>query len=278
MSVKKEESGRRSIQVELEVPGTPEEVWETIATGPGVSSWFVPTKFEMGDNGIPKHVTSHFGKGMDAFATLKEWEPPHRFLATSEDYGPDGPTIATEWIVEAQSGGTCVVRIVHSLFAASDEWDNQLESHKKGWQWFFYVLRLYLSRFKGESSKVFRLMGRSADSQENTWLKLKTTFGIDGVAEGGRFTASGEVPALAGTLEKIDNSGAPLGAVLVLDEPASGIADIFSHEMGGQIYIVMDLHYYGEAGQEAFKRDEPKWQEWMNTNYPFPAESDTEKK
>ena len=42
MSVKKEASGRRSVQVEIEVPGTPEEVWQAIATGPGISSWFVP--------------------------------------------------------------------------------------------------------------------------------------------------------------------------------------------------------------------------------------------
>jgi hypothetical protein len=46
MSVKKEESGRRSIAVEVEVAGTPEEVWEAIATGPGVSSWFVPTEVD----------------------------------------------------------------------------------------------------------------------------------------------------------------------------------------------------------------------------------------
>ena len=30
MSVKKEASGRRSVQVEVEVPGTPEEVWQAI--------------------------------------------------------------------------------------------------------------------------------------------------------------------------------------------------------------------------------------------------------
>ena len=46
MGVKKEASGRRSVQVEVEVPGTPEEVWQAIATGPGVSSWFVPTEVE----------------------------------------------------------------------------------------------------------------------------------------------------------------------------------------------------------------------------------------
>jgi uncharacterized protein YndB with AHSA1/START domain len=42
MSIEREASGRRSIQVEVEVPGSPDEVWEAIATGPGISSWFVP--------------------------------------------------------------------------------------------------------------------------------------------------------------------------------------------------------------------------------------------
>ena len=39
MSVKKEANGRRSVQVEVEVPGTPEQVWQAIATGPGVGAW-----------------------------------------------------------------------------------------------------------------------------------------------------------------------------------------------------------------------------------------------
>ena len=46
MSVKKEANGRRSVQVEVEVPGTPEQVWQAIATGPGVSAWFVPTEVD----------------------------------------------------------------------------------------------------------------------------------------------------------------------------------------------------------------------------------------
>ena len=64
MSVKKETSGRRSVQLEVEVPGTPEEVWQAIATGPGISSWFMPTKFEERD-GRPVAVTSSFGPGME---------------------------------------------------------------------------------------------------------------------------------------------------------------------------------------------------------------------
>ncbi len=47
MSLKKEPSGRRSVHLEVEVPGTPEEVWQAIATGPGISSWMVPAEFEV---------------------------------------------------------------------------------------------------------------------------------------------------------------------------------------------------------------------------------------
>ena len=83
MSVKIDPSGRRSIEVEVEVPGTPEQVWEAIATGPGVSSWFVPTEIEGRVGGI---MTCHFAPGMDSKATITSWDPPHRlhFFAKAE--------------------------------------------------------------------------------------------------------------------------------------------------------------------------------------------------
>ena len=70
MSVKKEASGRRSVQVEVEVPGTPEEVWEAIATGRGVSSWFVPAEIVESKDGAPARVVCHMGPGHGAAETL----------------------------------------------------------------------------------------------------------------------------------------------------------------------------------------------------------------
>ena len=77
MSVKKEASGRRSVQVEVEVPGTPEEVWQAIATGPGISSWFVPTEFEERD-GKPVAVKVNIVPGMEFRSPVTAWEPPRR--------------------------------------------------------------------------------------------------------------------------------------------------------------------------------------------------------
>ncbi len=96
MSLKKDESGRRWVQAETEVPGTPEEVWEAIATGPGVSSWFVPTEIqEDGSVVSPRSRDGRRGQSKTA------WEPPHRFAAEG-DMGPNAPKMATEWIVEAK--------------------------------------------------------------------------------------------------------------------------------------------------------------------------------
>ena len=57
--------------------------------------------------------------------------------------------MATEWIVEARSGGTCIVPVVHSLFAETDDWDNQLTVVESGGPSFFRILRLYLEHFAG---------------------------------------------------------------------------------------------------------------------------------
>ena len=88
MSVKKEASGRRSVQAEVEVPGTPEEVWQAIASGPGISSWFVPTEFEQQD-GKPVAVTISFGPGIRPRAAVTAWDPPRQFV----DELPDGVRI-----------------------------------------------------------------------------------------------------------------------------------------------------------------------------------------
>lgn len=88
MSVKKEQSGRRSVQVEVEVPGTPEEVWRAIATGPGILSWFVPTRSEERQGG---EQVCTFGPGMDSTSKIREWQPPKRFAAESDMGGPGSP-------------------------------------------------------------------------------------------------------------------------------------------------------------------------------------------
>src|SRR3984957_15908432 len=131
MSVKKEASGHRSIQVEVEVPGTPEEVWQAIATGPGISSWFCPADFEE-QGGKPVAVTLNFGPAMESLSGVPAMWPPRMFAREADGWFPGSPQIATEFSVEARAGGVCVVRVVNSLFASTDDWDQQLTGAGSG--------------------------------------------------------------------------------------------------------------------------------------------------
>ena len=42
----------RSVESSIEVPGTPEQVWEAIATGPGFTAWFCPARIEEHEGGV----------------------------------------------------------------------------------------------------------------------------------------------------------------------------------------------------------------------------------
>src|SRR5258707_6278478 len=182
MSVKKEASGRRSIQVEVEVPGTPEEVWQAIATGPGISSWFVPTEFEESD-GKPVAVKMNFGPGMVSRAAVTAWDPPRMFAAQGEGWG-GSPPIATEWSVEARAGGVCLVRVVNSLFASTDDWDGQLEGTEHGWPGFFRTLRIYLTHFRGQSSAIMQFMAGVAGGAAGAVGRLAAAAGGESVSVG----------------------------------------------------------------------------------------------
>lgn len=264
MSVKKDPSGRRSVQVEVEVPGTPEEVWEAIATGPGVSSWFVPT--EIREDGS---IVSRFGPGMEAVATQTAWDPPHRF-AGEGDLGPGAPKVATEWIVEARSGGTCVVRVVHSLFASTDDWDDQLEGIEAGWPTWFRVLRLYLAHFRGMPCSTFRPMGVAPGPESAAWDKLTNAFGLAGIAANGRWSAADGTPSTEGVLEWIGEGKQPHDhcAGIRLDAPTPGIALLTAHTIAGRVYLGISFYLYGDRAAEAATRDEPLWHAWMSTLFP----------
>src|ERR1700691_4990535 len=91
MPVKKEPNGRRSIQVEVEVPGTPEEVWRAINTSNGISSWFVPTKTEERVGG---KMSLDFGPGMESDSTITAWDPPHYSAKQGGEDGSGAPPMA----------------------------------------------------------------------------------------------------------------------------------------------------------------------------------------
>ncbi len=268
MSVKKEASGRRSIQVEVEVPGTPEEVWQAIATGPGISSWFVPTEFEEQD-GKPVAVKMNFGPGMESRAVVTVWDAPRTFAAESPGWTPEMPSIATEWSVEARAGGVCLVRVVNSLFASTDDWDNQLEGTESGWPGFFRTLRLYLTHFRGQRSAIMQKMAPVACTEAEAWETLTTALGVKGLSVGQRCTAPAGVPAFSGVVEYATQS--PNDALLRLDKPGPGIAALGTFNCGA-IMVALNFYLYGDQAAGTVAHETPLWEAWFQKRFPMPTE------
>jgi uncharacterized protein YndB with AHSA1/START domain len=268
MSVKKDPSGRRSVQVEVEVPGTPEEVWRAIATGPGISSWFVPAEFEERD-GKPVAVTLNFGPGMESRSVVTAWDPPRRFAAQGEGWG-GSPGIADEWTVEARGGGTCVVRVVHSLFASTDDWDKQLEGTESGWPGFFRILRIYLTHFRGQRSAMMQWMAPVPGTVAEAWDTLTAALRLNGVNVGQRWTAPAGVPALSGVVEHLSQT--PYDTLLRLDKPGPGVAAVGAVNFGGQSMVTLSFYLYGDHAAATVARDTPRWESWIQERFPTPSE------
>ena len=268
MSVKEEASGRRSVEVEFEVPGTPEEVWQAIATGPGISSWFVPAELEERE-GKPVAMKLSFGPGMEPRSALTAWDPPRMFTAQGEGWG-GAPPIATEWSVEARAGGVCLVRVVHSLFASTDDWDDQLEGAKAGLSGFLRTLRLYLTHFRGERAALTQFVAPVAVSEADAWDTLTAALGVKGASFGQRWTAPAGVPALRGVVEYVTQD--PYDALLRLDQPGPGIAALgtFTFPGGGPTMVAMNFYLYGDQAAATVARETPLWQAWLEERFPNP--------
>ncbi len=89
MPIKSDDSGKRWVAMEILVSGTPEQVWQAIATGPGNSAWFTKTETEEKLGG---KLSFDFGTpDMKSTGEVTLWEPPYRFSYQEADWCEGAP-------------------------------------------------------------------------------------------------------------------------------------------------------------------------------------------
>ena len=249
-----DDSGR-TIELEVTVPGTPDEVWRAIATGPGISSWYVPHTVEEREGGS---IEFTFGPGMDASGRVAVWDPPRRVVFD----GGDITGLAFEWLVEAQDSGSCVVRLVNSGFGSGDEWDDQYDAMRDGWQIFLTNLRLHLEHFAGQSATASLPMATWEGTEAGCWDRLLADLGLPSrLEEGDRIGTVGDAPRLSGTVARVGVHE----VALVVDEPAAGTAFFAAEAVGGAVSVSVWSYLYGDDGAAAVARDQPAWAEWLGS-------------
>lgn len=157
---------------EVELPATPEQVWEAITTGSGQAGWLWPSEIEPREGGRAD------------LGTVTAYDPPKHFAVRAE--GPDGWFNALEMVLEARDGGTTVMRYVHSgVF--TDDWDTQYDAVGHHTDFYLHTLGQYLRYFPGRTAAYVTGDGPAPSTAPDALDTLRAGLGLGaGAAEGDR--------------------------------------------------------------------------------------------
>ena len=226
---------------EADVNATVDEVWQAIATGPGIDSWF------MGRNEVANGMVRTVFGGPWPEAPITVSDPGKRFAYGAEP-APDGRFVAFDFLIEGRAGGSTSLRLVTSGFLPGDDWAEEFEAMTKGGAMYFRTLIEYLNHFAGRTATPVTAFGPPVDDWDRAWARLGEELGLDRAArEGDRVTVDGAS-----------------GTVYFANEPTVGIRTpdaIYRFVKGfrGPIIAMHNLFAPGTDGAEA----EQTWQGWL---------------
>lgn len=236
---------------EVELDAGPEQVWEAIATGPGMDSWYMgQSQVEPGVGGL---VRTEMGAGA-LEATVTQWDPPHRFAYRGQT-SADGRFIAFEFQIEGQTGGGATLRLVASGFLPGDDWEAEYDAMTKGGDLYFRTLIAYLTHFRGRTAWPIYAYGPPVAGWERAWSILTGALSLPAViAEGAPVHCT-----LAEGLPPID------GVVDYISADCLGVrtADALYRFLRG-FYgsgVVLSHHLFAEGADRAAVTH--AWQDWL---------------
>jgi uncharacterized protein YndB with AHSA1/START domain len=230
-----------------EVGATPEQVWEAIATGPGIDSWFMGrNEVEGGTGGT---IRGAFGAYRPEFR-IREWDPAEK-LAYGSDTAPDGRRIAYEFLIEGRDGGSTVLRCVTSGFLPGDDWEDEFEAMTAGGELFFRTLVEYVTHFAGRTATPVTAFGPPVGDWAEVWPRLGAALGLPArPAEGDRV--------------RIEPGGRE-GVVYAVNAQTVGVRtpDAMFRFVRGIQGVLVACHHLFTPGADA-DVEEKTWGDWLN--------------
>ncbi|MFE6872228.1 SRPBCC domain-containing protein [Kitasatospora sp. NPDC057692] len=234
------------IELETVLPASPDEVWEAIATGPGLDSWFMGrNELDPREGGTAAMQIG--GHREDAVITAYE---PGRRLATRTATAEDGRFMAFEYLIEGRAGSATALRVVHCGLLG-DDWEDEYDALRRGWPFHLHTLREYLAHFPGRTgTPVFAVGSVPGRPAEELRAALADALALP-------------LPPAVGARLRAEPAGLPPleGEVVWADAErfAARTADglyTFHHSAG---LVLMFHHLFGPHQEDA----EPAWQQWL---------------
>jgi uncharacterized protein YndB with AHSA1/START domain len=246
-------------ELELEVPGSPEQVWRAIASADGVTAWMLPTELDARLGGA---LTVHMGPELSSHGRVTAFEPERR-LAYEEDWatlcghpGADVTPLLTEFVVEARSGGTCVVRVVTSAFGTGADWEHEFwDDMASGWAPVLDNLRVYLTHFPDQHATSLSAATTFPGTPPETAIAaVRRDLAVDAV--GDPVSARG----VTGRLERmIDHH-----LLVRLERPVPGLLSLFAFGSDGGSAVDLRGYLFSDAAPGYVEREQPAWQAWLD--------------
>ena len=240
------------LRKEIEVHATPEEIWEAVATGPGIDGWFLGTGNEV-EPRVGGTVRISFGEE-SGLSTVTAWDPPRHYAHSGEGRDPSGIFHAMEYTIEGRAGGTTVVRLVHSGFLA-DDWEAEYDALNEGDFMYLHQLAQYVEHFRGRKTTAVAAMHMGVDPHAGM-ATLRAAVGIgDDVAEGA------PVDFAPAGLPKVDG---------VVDFISPGFLGVRTSDALYQFMIAQGMayaghHLYGDDVDAAATAT--AWQAWIDATF-----------
>lgn len=257
-----DDAGARLIRLETEVPGTPEEVWRTIATTQGLATWYMPSTVEEREGGA---FASDMGPWGKSSGKVTGYDPPHRF-AFEEEWHPDpeAPAWATELLVEARDGGTCVVRLISGFREGGEAWEDMMGGASEGFAQALQNLRLYLTHFAGMPGFQLTAAAVTRGDVEEVKARLLANVGLAGATQGAAVTVRGHTD-LIGVVEQVE----PSGILVRVQQPVQGLWHLRMWPGApGDVVMAIRAILYGEDAADVAPRDERAWHTWLYETFP----------
>ena len=253
------------MELTVELPGTPEQVWDAIATANGITSWFIPTEFEEREGGA---VCFHMGEDMSSSGFVTGWDPPRRLEYSEPDWAEltghkDAALtpMVTEFLVEARSGGTCVLRVVSSAFGTGADWEQEFfDDMAKHWRPFFDNLRLYLTHFPGQRVTSMSVNVAMPGEHDAVWSAIRQGLGAGEVGQ------VVEVRGVTAQVERISTAPAPSELLLRVTDPVDGLLDVGVFDYGdGKATAAVTGYFFSDDAATFVERERAAWTDWLQS-------------
>ena len=171
----------RDIELSVELDASPEDVFRAVTDGTEIAKWLAPeARVTAPEGGKKGRIWISWGEGMSVEHEIEIFEAPKRIRHPSGQNGETKAPLYADWSIEAREGGKTTLRLVHSGFSASADWDDEYEAHKRGWTLMLQNLRQYFARHAHEPAVHLPWMSNVESPRGSIWKTLLATFGFSG--------------------------------------------------------------------------------------------------